>query len=68
MVISRQPKVSRLTQLGHAWPLLAALHPRKVRRPVFGNIDAVARGDAAPHRTGASRRLCISGGHREAKP
>src|SRR6516225_11870086 len=60
MVTSRQPKVSRLTQLGHARPLLAALHPRKIRRPVFGNINVVPRGDAALHRHTRIPGACAS--------
>jgi len=59
-----------LTQLGHGRPRLAALHPREIRRPVFGNVDAVARGDAAPHRHTRIPGACpiTGGGHQEAKP
>jgi hypothetical protein len=46
------------------------LHPREIRRPVFGNVDAVARGDAAPHRHTRIPGACpiTGGGHHEAKP
>src|SRR5215469_11471072 len=50
-LISGKPReLVHLTQFGHARPLLAALHPREVGRPVLGNVGVLACGDAAPHR------------------